>query len=59
MNQLRWSCRHLHICDMIKGNKLDVTNIDFELQAKKEVTNSCLILFLNFKKLHTPLQVDV
>ena len=26
---------HISMCDMIKGNELGVTNIDFELQAKR------------------------
>ena len=33
------------ICDIIKGNELDVGNIDFELQAKIGVKCLCFILF--------------
>ena len=46
-------------CDMIKGNELDVGNIDFELQAK--VGDKCLnvLLFLNIKELISSLQPDV
>ena len=32
---------------MIKGNELDVENIDFELQAKKGDQFLCFTLFLN------------
>ena len=39
----------VHICDMIKGNELDVGNIDFELQAKRSDKFLCFTLFLNLK----------
>ena len=37
------------ICDMIKGNELDVGNIDFELQGKRGGKFLCFTLFLNLK----------
>ena len=40
----------LHICEMIKGNELDVGNIDFELQAYRGDKFLCFTLFLNFKE---------
>ena len=47
------------ICDMIKGNELDVGNIDFELQAKIDNRFLCFTLFMNFSKLSVSLQPDV
>ena len=38
------------ICDMIKGNELDVGNIEFELQAKRGDKFVCFALCLNFKE---------
>ena len=38
-----------NICDMIKGNELDVGNIDLELQAKRGDKFLCFTLFLNLK----------
>ena len=35
-------------CDMIKGNESNVTDIDFEILAKKEVKFLCLILFTKY-----------
>ena len=39
----------LNICDIIKGNELDVGNIDFELQAKRGDKFLCFTLFLKLK----------
>ena len=36
-------------CDMIKGNELDVGNIDFELQAERGDKFLCFTLFLKLK----------
>ena len=46
---------------MIKGNELDVGNIDFELQAKRGTGSKflCFTLFLNFTDLFISLQLDV
>ena len=38
-----------YICDMIKGNELDVGNIGFELQAKTGEKHLCFILFFTSK----------
>ena len=34
-----------NICDMIKGNELDVPNIDFDLQAERGDKFLCFALF--------------
>ena len=44
---------------MIKGNELDVVNIDFGLQTKRGDKFSSLTLVLNFKELFVSLQSDV
>ena len=44
---------------MIKGNELDVGNIDFELCRLKEVINSYVLHCFEFKELFISLQPDV
>ena len=44
---------------MIKGNELDVVNIDFGLQTKRGDKFSSFTLVLNFKELFVSLQPDV
>ena len=44
---------------MIKGNELDVENIDFELLSKIGGKFLCFILFLNFKESLTSMQPDL
>ena len=56
---LNFNIQQKHICDMIKGNKWDVGNIDYELQAKRGDKFLCFTLFLNFTELFISLQPDV
>ena len=48
-----------HMCDMIKGNELDVGNTDLSFKLK-EVTNSYAVhcLARNFKELFLSLQPE-